>query len=63
MNKEKHIFIEISDSGVSFDFYKSEKKPYGMGLKNITSRVKSINAKLTQTPIEKGNKTQIFLKY
>ena len=34
-----------------------------MGLKNITSRVKSINAKLTQTPIEKGNKTQIFLKY
>jgi len=61
--KEMTYIFEISDNGIPFDFYKSVKEPYGMGLKNITSRVKSINAKLIQTPIEKGNKIQIFLKH
>lgn len=61
--KEMTYIFEISDNGVPFDFYKSVKEPYGMGLKNITSRVKSINAKLIQIPVEKGNKIQIFLKY
>ncbi len=61
--QEKTYIFEINDNGILFDFYKSVKEPYGMGLKNITSRIKSINAKLIQTPIEKGNKIQIFLKY
>lgn len=61
--KEKTYIFEISDNGIPFDFYKSVKKTYGMGLKNITSRVKSINAKLVQTPVEKGNKIHFFLKY
>lgn len=61
--KEKTYIFEISDNGASFDFYKSVKEPYGMGLKNITSRIKYINAKLIQIPVEKGNKIQIFLKY
>lgn len=61
--QEKTYIFEINDNGIPFDFYKSVKEPYGMGLKNITSRIKSINAKLIQIPIEKGNKIQIFLKY
>lgn len=61
--QNKMYIFEISDSGIPFDFYKSVKEPYGMGLKNISSRIKFINAKLIQTPIEKGNKIQIFLKY
>lgn len=60
--KEKTYIFEISDNGASFDFYKSVKEPYGMGLKNITSRIKYINAKLIQIPVEKGNKIQIRLK-
>lgn len=59
--KEKTYIFEISDNGASFDFYKSVKEPYGMGLKNITSRIKYINAKLIQIPVEKGNKIQIYL--
>lgn len=55
----KVIIIEISDNGSPFNFYKSLKEPLGMGLKNITSRIKYIGAKLLQTPAEKGNKIQI----
>ncbi len=61
--EEKTYIFEINDNGVSFDFYKCLKEPYGMGLKNITSRIKYINAKLIQLPAEKGNKIQIRLKY
>lgn len=60
--KEKEYVFEISDNGVSFDFYTSVKEPDGMGLKNITSRIKHIEAKLIQIPVEKGNKIQILLK-
>lgn len=59
--KEKTYIFEISDNGASFDFHKSVKEPYGMGLKNITSRIKYINAKLIQLPVEEGNKIQIRL--
>ena len=56
----KVVIIEILDNGSSFDFYKSLKEPSGMGLKNITSRIKYIGAKLLQTSAEKGNKIQIY---
>lgn len=61
--QEKAYIFEISDNGSPFDFYKSLKESYGMGLKNIKSRIKIIDAKLIQLPVEKGNKIQIFLKH
>lgn len=60
--KEKTYIFEIIDNGTSFDFYKSLKEPAGMGLKNITSRAKHIDAKLIQLPTERGNKIQIHFK-
>lgn len=60
--KEENIVIRISDNGASFDFYKSLNKPYGMGLKNITLRIKYIGAKLIQLPATNGNIIQIHLK-
>lgn len=56
---QKILIIEISDNGSSFDFYKSLKEPSGMGLKNITSRIRYVGAKLIQVPADKGNKIQI----
>ena len=61
--KEKTYIFELSDNGISYDFYRSVKESYGMGLKNITSRIKHINAKLKQLPVEVGNKIQIIFKY
>lgn len=60
---EKTYIFELSDNGIPFNFYKSVKESYGMGLKNIISRIKSIDAKLIQVPNEKGNKIQIIFKY
>jgi signal transduction histidine kinase len=59
-NEMDYVF-EIIDDGVSFDFYSNVKAPYGMGLKNISSRLKYLNAKLIQLPIERGNQIQIYL--
>jgi signal transduction histidine kinase len=61
-DKSKYIILEVTDDGNSFDFYKSLKVSYGMGLKNITSRIKYIGAQLMQIPVEKGKKIQIHLK-
>ncbi|SEM65221.1 Histidine kinase [Chryseobacterium taichungense] len=58
---EKYIIFQISDNGTSFDFYKCLKEPCGMGLKNITSRIKYIRAKLVQISSNKGNTIQIHL--
>ncbi|HEX8576204.1 MAG TPA: ATP-binding protein [Flavobacterium sp.] len=57
----KRIEIYITDNGIPFDFYESLKNTSGMGLKNIISRTKLINAMLLQVPVDKGNKIQIYL--
>ncbi len=59
--RNKVYVFEVADNGISFDFYKNLKAPSGMGLKNITSRIKHIEATLIQLPSEKGNKIQIHL--
>lgn len=58
---QNNLFIVIEDDGVSFDFKKNLQSSLGMGLKNISSRIKHIDAKLIQLPTEKGNKFQIIL--
>ncbi|AZA84042.1 hypothetical protein C1637_16255 [Chryseobacterium lactis] len=59
---DKWIVFEISDNGTAFDFYKSVKEPNGMGLKNITSRMRHIGANLTQLDTDTGNKLQIHIE-
>jgi signal transduction histidine kinase len=59
---EKETYIEIIDNGKSFDFYHAMQNSIGTGLKNINSRVKSINAILLQKTVEVGNHFQITLK-
>ncbi|MCT4317810.1 hypothetical protein CMT34_17465 [Elizabethkingia anophelis] len=60
-NVGEAVVFEIQDNGISFNFSRSVKDPLGMGLKNITSRVRHINANLIQRPVEKGNKIQIHV--
>ena len=62
LKKKNTLIFEVSDNGTSFDFQKSLSDPYGMGLKNIISRIKHINARLTQIKNEKGNTIEIHLK-
>lgn len=59
---ENTVCCEISDDGLPFDFKKNIQSSLGMGLKNISSRIKHIEAKLVQVPEQKGNKFQIILK-
>ena len=59
---EKHIILEIIDDGSSFDFYAKLKDPNGRGLKNITSRIKHIEAELKQPKRDTGNNIQILIK-
>ncbi|MDV7394898.1 hypothetical protein RZS08_26170, partial [Arthrospira platensis SPKY1] len=61
--KEMNYVFEIIDDGVSFDFYSNVKASYGMGLKNISSRLKYLNARLVQLPLERGNQIQIYLNF
>lgn len=58
----KYLLLEITDDGVSFDFYKCLKNSSGMGLKNIASRIQQIHAKLLQPASKKGNILHIQLK-
>lgn len=56
------IELKITDNGATFDLYKSLQTTSGMGLKNIISRTKYINAFLTQEKSETGNLIVIRLK-
>lgn len=56
--KEGFLFLSIADDGVGFNVEKSKS---GIGLKNIKSRVESINGKLKiSSEINKG--TKVFIK-
>lgn len=56
------LIFEMTDNGSFFDFYKNMESTSGMGLKNITSRIRKIGATLKQIPNEKGNNVEIHLK-
>lgn len=52
---ENSGYLEIMDDGGRHDFGKSLSESTGTGLSNISSRLKIINAKLTQKETETGN--------
>jgi len=56
------IEIKITDDGIPFNLHQSLRNTSGMGLKNIISRVKHIEASLVQLPVDKGNSIIIYLK-
>ncbi|MDT0294845.1 sensor histidine kinase [Mesonia ostreae] len=63
IEKDENILtITVIDDGVPFDFYKNLKNSSGMGLKNIMSRLKQVEASLVQVSVDKGNKIVISLK-
>lgn len=53
--------IEIVDDGAYFDFYKELSTSKGLGLKNISSRLKVIGATLLQREVVQGNHFLISL--
>ena len=59
---EGKCFIEINDDGVPFNFKKSLAMSKGAGLKNINSRLKSINAELVQVQNMNANQFLISVK-
>lgn len=48
-------FIEMLDDGTTFDFKKELSQSKGSGLKNISSRLKVINASIDQREVAIGN--------
>ena len=54
--------IDIKDDGIPFDFFKSVKVSKGLGLQNISSRLKVIGAELSQMEQTKGNHFTITRK-
>ena len=60
--KDNILFINMIDDGLPFDFYENLKTSKGMGLKNIMSRLKQVEASLTQIQNESGNEIIITLK-
>ncbi len=61
-NENNVLIFEMTDDGSYFDFYKKMESTSGMGLKNITSRIRKIGATLKQIPNEEGNNIEIYLK-
>ncbi len=59
---ENETCIEIIDDGKPFDFFHALQASKGTGLKNINSRIKSIDASLIQKTVEVGNHFLITLK-
>ncbi|MDK2773058.1 MAG: hypothetical protein KYX68_12665, partial [Flavobacterium sp.] len=52
----------IEDDGISYNFKELYATSKGAGLKNISSRIKVIEANFEQIPLEKGNKFVISVK-
>ncbi|MBN8641268.1 MAG: hypothetical protein J0L86_05580 [Flavobacteriales bacterium] len=53
--------IELVDDGATFDFYNELSTSQGLGLKNISSRLKVIGANLLQREVVEGNHFLISL--
>ncbi|NJM78974.1 MAG: hypothetical protein HC854_03875 [Flavobacterium sp.] len=63
VNLENNFYtITIIDDGIPFDFKEMFKLSKGTGLKNISSRLKVVNAVLVQKPLTKGNQFEILIK-
>ena len=60
---KEHTEIYYSDDGEIYDFYNEINNPRGYGLKNILSRIETINGRLQQLPSEVGNHFKITVKY
>lgn len=54
--------ISIEDDGIPYDFKELYATSKGAGLKNISSRIKVIEANFEQIPQEKGNKFVLSVK-
>lgn len=54
--------VTIEEDGVPYDFKELYTTSKGAGLKNISSRIKVIEAKFEQFPAEKGNKFVISVQ-
>lgn len=61
-DSSEHYQIEIQDNGIPFNFKEQYAISKGAGLKNISSRIKVIEADFEQIPVEKGNKFVISVK-
>uniref|UniRef100_UPI00404B8A78 sensor histidine kinase n=1 Tax=Flavobacterium sp. TaxID=239 RepID=UPI00404B8A78 len=56
------VTIDLIDDGVPYNFKELYKKPTGLGLQNIQSRINSIDAILEQRNTLTGNHFVIYLK-
>lgn len=59
---DENLCIEFSDDGTPYNFNEALARSKGTGLKNINSRIKVINAVLSQKPSAIGNHFLITLK-
>lgn len=59
---DEKCYIEIVDDGLQFDFKMLSSTSKGSGLKNINSRLKVIDAELSQRDVMQGNHFVISLK-
>lgn len=60
-NSENYT-LQITEDGISYNFKELYATSKGAGLKNISSRIKVIEANFEQIPLEKGNKFVISVK-
>lgn len=58
---QQQFFIEIIDDGLPYNFQSASAAATGTGLKNISSRLKAIEAQLTQRDVVTGNHFVISL--
>lgn len=60
-NSESYT-LQITEDGIPYNFKELYVTSKGAGLKNISSRIKVIEANFEQIPLEKGNKFVISVK-
>jgi signal transduction histidine kinase len=58
---QQQFFVEIIDDGLPYNFQSASAASTGTGLKNISSRLKAIEAQLTQRDVVTGNHFVISL--
>jgi len=60
--ESENVILCITDNGRKFNFFNNLKESKGLGLRNIISRLKNINADLKQVDIDNGNKLIVKIK-
>lgn len=61
-DSSEHYSLQIEEDGIPYNFKEMYTTSKGAGLKNISSRLKIIDANFEQIPVEKGNKFVISVK-